>query len=92
MLRDEYPEYNFRSPQTIGGTPINLMVFVPDVEALAEQAIAAGARVIRPVEMQFHGDMQVELEDPFGHSWFFTTRVAEMDAQQLKDTAAAVNL
>ncbi|MFF7588728.1 VOC family protein [Kitasatospora purpeofusca] len=92
MLRDEYPEYGFRSPRTIGGTPVNLMVFVPDVEALAERAAAAGAHVVRPVEMQFHGDLQTELEDPFGHSWFFATRVAEMDARELHDTAAAVNL
>ncbi|MEV0585447.1 VOC family protein [Nonomuraea sp. NPDC050310] len=92
MLRDEYPEYRFRSPRTIGGTPVNLLVFVPDVEAFAERAIAAGASVIRPVEMQFHGDLQVELEDPFGHSWFFTSRVAHMDETELKETAAAVNL
>ncbi|YCK34148.1 VOC family protein [Actinomadura sp. ATCC 39365] len=92
MLRDEHPEYHFRSPRTIGGTPVNLMVFVPDVETFAERAIAAGARVIRPVELQFHGDLQVELEDPFGHSWFFTSRVADMDAEELKATASAVRL
>lgn len=92
MLRDEYPEYRFRSPKTIGGTPINLMVFVADVEAFAERAVAAGARVVRPVEMQFHGDLQVELEDPFGHSWFFASRVVHMDEAELKETASAVNL
>lgn len=92
MLRDEYPEYRFRSPKAIGGTPINLMVFMADVEAFAERAVAAGARVVRPVEMQFHGDLQVELEDPFGHSWFFASRVVHMDEAELKETASAVNL
>ncbi|WP_331773107.1 VOC family protein (plasmid) [Embleya sp. NBC_00888] len=92
MLRDEYPEYRFHSPRTIGGTPVNLLVYVPDVDTLAERAAAAGARVVRPVEMQYHGDRQVELEDPFGHSWFFTTRVADMTPEELKATAAAVNL
>ncbi|WP_432930488.1 VOC family protein [Microbispora sp. CA-135349] len=92
MLRDEYPEYRFRSPKTIGGTPVNLLVFVPDVETFAERAIAAGARVIRPLEMQFHGDLQVEVEDPFGHSWFFASRVTDMNAQELKEAASAVDL
>ncbi|MFC7220896.1 VOC family protein [Streptomyces polyrhachis] len=92
MLRDEYPEYRFRSPRTVGGTPVNLLVFVPDVESFAQRAVAAGARVIRPVAMQFHGDLQVELEDPFGHSWFFTTRVADMDERELREAASAVDL
>ncbi|MEU5216960.1 VOC family protein [Streptomyces sp. NPDC020807] len=92
MLRDEYPEYRFRSPRTVGGTPVNLLVFVPDVESFTQRAVAAGAQVIRPVEMQFHGDLQAELEDPFGHSWFFTTRVVDMSRQELRETAAAVNL
>ncbi|GIH61541.1 VOC family protein [Microbispora siamensis] len=92
MLRDEYPEYHFRSPKTIGGTPVNLLVFVPDVETFAERAVAAGARVIRPLEMQFHGDLQVEVEDPFGHSWFFASRVTDMTAQELKEAASAVDL
>ncbi|MEU6407162.1 VOC family protein [Microbispora sp. NPDC046933] len=92
MLRDEYPEYRFRSPKTIGGTPVNLLVFVPDVETFAERAIAAGARVIRPLEMQFHGDLQIEVEDPFGHSWFFASRVTDMNAQELQEAASTVDL
>ncbi|OPG06830.1 VOC family protein [Microbispora sp. GKU 823] len=92
MLRDEYPEYHFRSPKTIGGTPVNLLVFVPDVETFAERAVAAGARVIRPLEMQFHGDLQVEVEDPFGHSWFFASRVTEMSTEELQEAASAVDL
>ncbi|WP_433253675.1 VOC family protein [Streptosporangium sp. CA-135522] len=92
MLRDEYPEYRFRSPKTIGGTPVNLLIFVPDVNAFAERAAAAGASVIRPVEMQFHGDLQVELEDPFGHSWFFASRIQDMSSDELQKSASAANL
>jgi PhnB protein len=92
MLRDEYPEYGFRSPKTLGGTPVNLLIYVPDVNTLTERAVAAGARVIRPVEMQFHGDLMVELEDPFGHSWFFASRVQDMTPDELKQSASAANL
>ncbi|MGK5673332.1 VOC family protein [Micromonospora sp. URMC 106] len=92
MIRDEYPEYQFRSPKTIGGTPINLLIYVSDVNAITEQAVAAGARVVRPVEMQFHGDLMVELEDPFGHSWFFASRVQDMTPDELKHSASVANL
>jgi len=92
MLRDEYPEYGFRSPATLGGTSVNLLIYVSDVHAIAARAVAAGAQIIRPVEMQFHGDLMVELEDPFGHSWFFASRVRDMSTEELKQSAEAANL
>ena len=92
MLRDEYPEYRFLSPSTIGGTAVNLLVYVPDVEQFARRASDAGAIVIRPVEKQFHGDLMVELEDPYGHSWFFATRIEPMTTDDLRDNAAAAQL
>lgn len=87
MVREEYPEYGFLSPLTIGGTPVNLLVYVPDVAAYAERAIAAGAEVVRPVEEQFHGDLMTELKDPFGHSWFFASRVEEMTVEKTQEAA-----
>jgi len=92
MVREEYPEYGFLSPQTIGGTPVNLLVYVPDVRALAARAMAAGATVIRPVERQFHGDLMTELKDPFGHSWFFATRVEPMTPESIREAAAQARL
>ena len=92
MLRDEYPEYRFFSPSTIGGTPINLLVYIPDVEQFAQRAVDAGAVEIRPVEKQFHGDLMVELKDPFGHSWFFVTRVESLTSSDLHRHAAEAQL
>ncbi len=92
MLRHRYPEYGFRSPDEIGGTPVNLFVYVEDVAAFFERATAAGAKVIRPVEPQFHGDLMTELEDPFGHSWFFVQHVADMTPDELKRKAQEVGL
>lgn len=92
MMREEYPEYNFRSPQTLGGTPINLFVYVEDVRTFFNRAIAAGATVIRPVEEQFHGDLMTELEDPFGHSWFFATHHTDMSTDELKARAKETGL
>lgn len=92
MLREEYPEYNYRSPQTIGGTPVNLLIYVPDVDAFAKRAISEGAKVIRPTSKQFHGDMMIELEDPFAHSWFFATRVEEMTPETVRQGAEKAKL
>ncbi|WP_151811736.1 VOC family protein [Acinetobacter bereziniae] len=92
MLREEYPEYNFRSPETVGGTPINLFVYVNNVETFFENAVKAGAKVIRPIEEQFHGDRMTELEDPFGHSWFFATHHTDMTSDELREKAKKIGL
>src|SRR5438128_9683627 len=47
MLAEEHPEYGFVGPQALGGTPVSICLYVKDVDALAERAIAAGAKVLR---------------------------------------------
>src|SRR5882724_6179995 len=69
MLADEHPEMGARSPQTIGGTPVSILLYVEDVDAQAKAAVAAGAKVVRPVKDQFYGDRAGSFEDPFGHQW-----------------------
>lgn len=88
MFRDEYPELGFLSPATVGGAPLNILVYVEDVHAFVERAVAAGARVIRPVEEQFHGDLMATLEDPFGYSWFFATHVEDLSPDELERRSA----
>ena len=63
MLSDEYPEMKVQSPQTIGGTPVGIHIYVPDVDALNQRAIAAGAIVEREIANQFYGDRTVTLGD-----------------------------
>ena len=82
MVAEENPEYN-RSPQTLGGTSVILNVYVPDVDALFERAVAAGAKVIFPLSNQFYGDRTGRLEDPFGHMWIFSTRVEEITREEM---------
>jgi len=89
MLSDEYPEMKVQSPQTIGGTPVGIHVYVPDVDALNERAIAAGATVEREIANQFYGDRTVTLGDPFGHRWFFATHVEDVAPDEMKRRAAA---
>lgn len=92
MLRDEYPEMHFMSPQSIGGVPLELLVYVKDVRTFTQHAVEHGAKVLRPIQMQFHGDLMVELEDPFGYVWFFATRVETMTPEKLKEQAKKAKL
>jgi len=73
MMADEYPEIQFLSPESLGGSPVMIHVYVDDVDALASQAVAAGAKLARPVADQSYGDRNCKIEDPFGHAWFFAT-------------------
>jgi PhnB protein len=89
MLADEFPEMNFRSPQSLGGTPVNIVVYVNDVDALVGQAVGAGAKLSKPVADQFYGDRVGVLEDPFGHSWSFATHIEDVTPEEMKKRAAA---
>ena len=50
MLADENPDMGARSPKSVGGTPVTISVYVEDVDAVFEAALAAGATELRAVE------------------------------------------
>lgn len=89
MMSDEYPEMNCISPQALGGSPVSLMVYVPDVDATVAKAVAAGATLQRPIEDKFYGDRSGSLTDPFGHSWHISTHVEDVPPDELKRRADA---
>lgn len=89
MLADEFPEMGARSPESFGGSPVNLLVYVDDVDALAEQAVAAGARLVQAVKDQFYGDRSCLLSDPFGHSWTLATHVEDVSPEEITRRFAA---
>ncbi|NOT32119.1 MAG: VOC family protein [Planctomycetes bacterium] len=83
MLADEFPEMDFRSPQAYGGTPVSLVLYVEDVDARVAQAVAAGAKLIRPVKDQFYGDRSGTVLDPFGHQWTLTTHKEDLTPEEI---------
>lgn len=89
MLREEWPEYGRRGPQSLGGTPVKIHLFVDDVDALAAQAIAAGAKVVRPVQDQFYGDRSGQIEDPFGHVWIISSHIEDVSPEEIERRTAA---
>ena len=88
MLSDEHPEMNVRSPQSIGGSPVSFLLYVADVDKTVEQAVAAGAKLTRPVADQFYGDRTGGVEDPFGHAWLVATHVEDVSPEELEQRAA----
>lgn len=89
MLADEFPEMNARSPQSLGGSPVNILLYVEDVDRVFDQAVAAGAKVVRPVQNQFYGDRMGGITDPFGHTWYIATHVEDVSPEELRKRAAA---
>ena len=89
MLADEFPDRDALSPETVGGSPVSLYVYVNDIDSFAEKAIAEGLKVIRPVADQFYGDRSGYFQDPFGHRWGFATHVEDLTPEQMDERAKA---
>ena len=83
MLADEHPDIGFLSPLRIGGTAVTLSVYVDDVDATFEKALAAGSKSLRAPENQFYGDRSGQFEDPFGHRWSIATHVEDIDPEEM---------
>ncbi len=83
MLGEEAPEHGFPSPETLGGSPAGMHLYVDDADALVEQAVAAGARVVSPVRDQFYGDRSGQVADPFGYSWNIATRKEDVSVDEM---------
>jgi len=89
MLADEHPEIGFLSPSTLGGSPVAIHIYVENIDALAAQAEAAGAKVLRAVSDQFYGDRTGQFQDPFGHVWHFATHIEDVSPDEMQKRAAA---
>ncbi len=88
MLADEFPEMDKLGPKARGGSTSSMMIYVPDVDAAYEQAVAAGAEAIRPVEDQFWGDRSGWVKDPFGHEWTLATHVEDVSPEDINQRMA----
>ncbi len=90
MLADEHSEMGARSPKSIGGSPISILLYVEDCDAVIAAAVAAGAKVTRPrLQDQFlAGDRMGSLEDPFGHAWHVATHKEDVSPRRKCASAA----
>ena len=83
MLAEEWPEGGRYSPETTGNSPVAMTIQVPDVDAFAARAIAAGAKLQRPIADQFYGRRDANLLDPFGYPWSVFTVKEEMPVEEM---------
>jgi PhnB protein len=89
MLADEFPDMDFRGPHSLGGTPVHLHMYVEDVDAVVDRALAAGAKLARPVQDQFYGDRSGSVTDPYGHVWHVATHKEDLSMEEMRRRAAA---
>jgi PhnB protein len=87
MLADEFPERNVRGPQSLGGTPVGIMLYLPDVDTVFNRTVAAGAKVEMPLTNQFYGDRSGTVVDPFGHKWTISTHVEDVPPAEMEKRA-----
>ncbi|MFC6011930.1 VOC family protein [Nocardia lasii] len=84
MVGDPVPEMGFRDPKSVGGSPVNLTVYLPDADAAFTAALAAGATAITPMTDQFYGDRSGSFEDPWGHHWTVATHVEDVAPDEMQ--------
>jgi PhnB protein len=83
MLAEEWPEGGRFSAETLGNSPVSLVINVADVDSFAERAVAAGMKVVRPLKDQFYGHRDVTMADPFGYNWTAVTVKEEMSVEEM---------
>ena len=84
QLADSLPEWGDPTPEMLGGTPIRIVLEVPDVDAFAQRAVDAGAKILIPVADQFYGARSGRLQDPFGHVWIVSSHVKDVPFEEMQ--------
>ncbi len=82
-LSEEWPEGGRLSAETLGSSPVQMSLFVPDVDAFAKRAVAAGMKPLGPIRDQFYGRREGSFVDPFGYTWNISTVTEEMSVEEM---------
>lgn len=89
MLADEFPEMGYKGPQSIGGSPVSLMIYVDDVDTVFDRAVESGGTVKEAVSDKFYGDRTGTVIDPFGHIWHISTHKEDVSMEEMERRAKA---
>ena len=88
MMSDEVPGMSV-SPTTLKGTPVMFMIYVKNVDAVHQNALALGAKELFPPADKFYGDRMSCVIDPFGHVWGLATHIEDVPPKEMAKRAAA---
>jgi PhnB protein len=72
-----------RSPQSLGGSPVTIFLYVEDVDSVYKQAVDAGGKAVMPPQDMFWGDRYGHLTDPFGHKWSLAARKEDLTPEEI---------
>ena len=91
MLGDQNEQMGYKGPKAYGGSPISLMIYVDDCDAIYNKAIEAGGTEIKPLQDQFYGDRSGTLTDPFGHMWTVATHKEDVSPEEMEKRLASLH-
>jgi PhnB protein len=83
MLADEFPEMGHKSPESLGGSSVSILLYVPDADKTFAQALKAGGKQLQPLKDQFYGDRSGTITDPFGHVWTVATHKEDVSPEEM---------
>ena len=84
MLADEFPEYNIRGPQAIGGTSVSIHIHVDNADEVIRRAVHEGAEIEREPKDEFYGERSGCVRDPFGHRWNIGHSIEEVSTDEMQ--------
>src|SRR5690242_19273674 len=88
---DESPVMDYHGPQTLGGSPVSLMIYLDDVDTVFNRAVEAGATVKEALQDKFYGDRIGTVIDPFGHRWHLATHKEDVSVEEMQRRAKAAH-
>ena len=84
MLSDEFPEWDIYAPEADARSTFVIHLHVDDADATIEQAVSAGARLVRAPQDQFYGERSGTVRDPFGYDWMIGHSIEEIDPDEMQ--------
>lgn len=90
MVSDEYPEQGIQGPEAFGGTGSSVHLHVEDVDAMTDQAVAAGATLIMAPRDQFYGERSAKVSDPYGHEWLLGSHIEDVSREEMQRRFSAM--
>ena len=91
MIADEYPDMGYQGPQSLGGSPVSLMIYVEDVDTVFNRAVESGGTVKEALQDKFYGDRMGTVVDPFGHIWHVATHKEDVSTEEMERRAKAAH-
>lgn len=84
MMADENPDWDLKSPATIGGTASSIYHYVEDVDAVTTLALENGFKEMMPPTDMFWGDRFAQVQDPYGHIWGLSTHIEDLEEHEIQ--------